>query len=225
MGSSSTNLSPPNRLTREQQRQLFLSLPRPVLDHYFALADGIRSGARSEMALSELRALIDALAKDFRTAATIKEWESSPASGELSRGAEIWALVQQLARGPEVQDLGALLLHVEALWIELLPLLQADQRLKDVNPKAIKSQETALFCIRHLVAHTEQLSPAARTQFRRAERIEFCRAEAQRAGREDLVSFMTANLFTERVIPEVTRQLLARGLYVRPRRPRKENKR
>ena len=170
---------------------------------------------------AELGAFLSSLANDLRTASLVKTWKAELSGEEPSLAAQVWNEIQQLSQTEDWSDSGVVFLYVDALCIHLVNSLAVDRRLKETNPKTIKSTETALYCIQRLLAKTELLSPAERTQFRLAEREAFCRQIALEEGREDLVPYMTGSLFQERIIPEVTRQLKAVGLYVRPRRPRK----
>jgi hypothetical protein len=197
---------------------LFLTLPRKVLAHYFVLVEAMSTSSRDAV-LRELKRLLDSLITDTKTDALVRMWERELESQSPSNAAKSWLALKNPSADLDLKSLRDL---VESLLYATEDALSADGRLKEINPKSQLAVAAAQFCIQKLIAHTKTLSPEQRAQFRRSQRIAYCRSLAQAENRNDILPYMTENLFTERVIPEVTAQLKVLGLYVLPRRPKKE---
>ena len=190
--------------------EIFLRLPRRVLGLFYHIQRSILVGDRENLAL--LPELIALLRDDLKTQHLFRQppAELSDAIAELEKALE--------SSKPSTFELAQ---KLEALLLLISHNTQPDRRVKEANSRSHQAQECADFCVKALLERTAQLDEQQRAQFRRQQRITYCKQLALNMGREDLAASMSDTLFTERVIPAVTRLLKAKGLYIRPRRPHK----
>jgi hypothetical protein len=157
---------------------------------------------------SATRALMECLRLDPKVRRLLNRWE-------LEEGTEAYRAcnVLQTPQDPSlVREAIETLAQVAAKSTASAP---------KINPRTLRAQEAASFCVEVLMTHLKSLTAEQSHQFRKSEKIAFCQQEARTQGRPELLASLTEGLFTLRVIPELKRRLQAQACYTPARRPHK----